>query len=175
MQILHGMVKDFRLLYAEFQITHTTLHVAAVHEITWLDLAVPHAIQCVQTSPAPKIFRNHTTCFCVNKNYSLARLQLRWNQTKKLTRHSDRTNWFLFPLQNFLTIFISVKEAKLFLCAIKLHGINTLARMEFKFHTFLTLVLDVGEFSASRPHAHCIDLQCQTEGGVWGNPAVNYF
>ena len=68
MQILHVMVKDFGLLFAEFQITHTTLHAAAVHEITTsLDLALLHAKPCVQTSPAPKIFRKHT-CFCLNKN-----------------------------------------------------------------------------------------------------------
>jgi hypothetical protein len=40
--------------------------------------------------------------------------------------------------------------AKLFLCVIKHHGINAFARREVKFNAFLTPVLDVGEFSASR-------------------------
>jgi hypothetical protein len=47
------------------------------------------------------------------------------------------------------TTFISVTEAKLFLHVIKYHGINALARMEVKFHAFLTPLLDVGEFSTS--------------------------
>jgi len=141
------------------------------------DLTLPYRTQCnvyKQAQPL-KIFRKQNNMFLCEKRLQPGPITVRWNQTKKLTRHSDRTNWFLCPLQNFLTIFISVKRAKLFLCVIKLHGTKTLARMEFKFHAFLALVLDVGEFSASRPDAHCINLECQTEGGVWVTPAVNYF